>query len=872
MRVERSRLSFPLWGALFSLAGALLVWPSLAQAAATSQATSAATRLAQSAPATLAVKNLLSEGTDKALAGQFDEGLALVRKAARIAPGEPRAQAAQALLEDYLCAAARSEQERADEYAAAVKRVEWYCLAQDYQGELARLGLDKSLRQKVRQAIKAANGAVASDRAEGAEATGLAKAKAEVSKAVDDAQGALKEVSKPLAKDSSEYALAVRKIAETVGQRLAACKQAWSVLEAADAKCRKSALWELKALEEDLAEDLADLDAMTGEKPWRDALMQARLATKHLAAASDRAEEQQWFRSLVKRVEELGRKAAEESNWDDAMTAYNGLKDLDGSNETYREMVKQTRRHVRVLRLYGREATSGSAEVKIELEPTWQELVEGVDADMVEKAISQLDAHYVKALDYRKVTRGGLLAIQTLAETPQSARSFPSLDDPAKKQAFLKEIDGLMKNVEKADRPDHLDLTMALNGMLRASERTVGLPTEVLAVEFADGFLEELDEYSSMIWPHDVADFEKQTMGHFYGVGIQITKEPGEPLKVVTPLAGSPAFKAGVRPGDYILNVDGRTTEDLHIDKLVRMITGEKGTKVTLRMRRTGRVEPFDVTLTREEISIRTIRGWRQKPDGSWDYLIDPQAKIGYLRITQFIDQTPADLAEALSEMSKAGVRSLVVDLRFNPGGLLRSATDVADEFLRSGCLVSTEGRQTRRTEVDARPDGKYADGDLVVLVNQISASAAEILSGAIKDWNRGLVIGQRTYGKGSVQNVILIRRYRAMLKLTTAFYYLPSGRCLHRQNSAKDWGVDPDIEVELTPKQIKRWLDVRQKTDLLQEVGQEELTADLARQYGADAQLRAAVLVLKLRQLQDARPVGIAPAATTAALQEAPR
>jgi carboxyl-terminal processing protease len=589
--------------------------------------------------------------------------------------------------------------------------------------------------------------------------------------------------------------------------------------------------------------------------------MQGRLAAKHLASASDRVAEQEWYQSLVKRAEALGRQATDKTEWDDALTAYVGLEDLEEANDTYREMAKQARRHVRVLRLYGKAPpTTRPADVKADPELGWQELVDGVDADMVEKAVSQLDGHYVKALDYRKVARGALLAVQTLAETPQAVASFPSLADSSKKQAFLKEVDGLLKNIEKSDRPDHLDLTMALNGVLRASERTVGLPTEVLVVEFTEGFLEELDEYSSMIWPHDVADFEKQTMGHFFGVGIQITKDPGESLKVVTPLAGSPAFKAGIRPGDYILAVDGRATDGLHIDKLVRMITGEKGTKVVLRMRRTGLAELFEVTLTREEINIQTVRGWRQKADGSWDYLLDPQAKVGYLRITQFTDQTPADVTAALSQMDQAGVRSLVVDLRFNPGGLLRSATDVADEFLRSGCLVSTEGRQTRRTDVNATPGGKYTDGDLVVLINQVSASAAEILSGAIKDWNRGLIVGQRSYGKGSVQNVILIRRFRAVLKLTTAFYYLPSGRCLHRQNGAKDWGVDPDVEVKLTPKQVKRWLDIRQKTDLLQDINEADLNAELARQYGADAQLRTAVLLLRLRQLQDARPADSAP------------
>jgi carboxyl-terminal processing protease len=369
-----------------------------------------------------------------------------------------------------------------------------------------------------------------------------------------------------------------------------------------------------------------------------------------------------------------------------------------------------------------------------------------------------------------------------------------------------------------------------------------------------------------MIWPHDMVDFEKQTMGHFYGVGVQIGKEPGEPLKVITPLADSPAFKAGLRPGDLILEVDGRRTEDIGIDALIRMITGERGTKVTLRVKRAGGVEPFDVTLTRQEINLATVRGWQSRPDGQWDYLIDPEGKIAYVRILQFTDQTVGALNEVLDRIDQAGVHSLVLDLRYNPGGLLRSATDVADEFLRGGRVVSTEGRQARRQSISATAGGRYVAGDLVVLVNEVSASAAEIVCGAVQDWDRGLVVGQRTYGKETVQNVIPIRRDRALLKLTTAYYYLPSGRLLHGHNTQKDSGIIPDVPVHMTPKQVKRWLEVRQKTDLLQEVDPAQLHSDLARQYDADLPLETAVLLLKLAQLRDGLEPYRAPA--TAALQ----
>jgi carboxyl-terminal processing protease len=193
----------------------------------------------------------------------------------------------------------------------------------------------------------------------------------------------------------------------------------------------------------------------------------------------------------------------------------------------------------------------------------------------------------------------------------------------------------------------------------------------------------------------------------------------------------------------------------------------------------------------------------------------------------------------------------VIVDLRHNPGGLLQSATRIADQFLSTGRLVSTKVRSTPIAEFNAHPEGEYLEGDLVILVNRYSASAAEIVSGAIKDWGRGLIIGERTYGKGSVQHVITIKKEKAYLKLTAAHYYLPSGRLLHKTNGSESWGVDPDVKVQLTPKQAKRWLDLRRKTDLLQEIDPDQLASDLTKQYEADLPLSTAVVLLRLMQLQ---------------------
>lgn len=809
---------------------------------------------------------LLSEGIDQALAGQFEAALATVSEAKALAGEEPKIVRAHRLLEEYVSQCARAEAQRAAEYAAAVERVGWAEMAEQYFRDQADSSLEAKLREQVRQVVNAVGRSGTGDALDDAAKNTYEELKDRSVAALDESLTALRQAEALLGKDDADYPQVFRRVAKSLGERLEAYKQVWARADVGQADARRRAARELRRLEDDLSDDLADLDGLVTDKPWREAMARA-LVAQRVAAPADRLPEQPWYQELIRRSEAHGKQFVDEGRWQDALMLYMALRGLDEDNPAYEDMVKSVRRHARVLRLYGHEKpqTPGADSRPVDPEPTWQELVEGVDAAMAEKAISQLDSYYVTAVDYAQLARGALAAVKVLAETPEAAQTFPGLADASKRQAFLAAVGDQLRAIETRDRPDHLDLTLALNSVLRSSERTVNIPVSVLVVEFTDGFLGELDDFSSMIWPYDMADFEKHTMGHFYGVGIQIAKEPGEPLKVITPLADSPAFKAGIKPGDLILAVDGRETQDVGIDKLIRMITGEKGTKVTLRIKRAGHLDPFDVTLTRQEINIATVRGWQSRPDGQWDYLIDPDTKIAYIRILQFTDETVESLDSVLDRIAQAGAHSLVVDLRYNPGGLLRSATDVADEFLSRGRLVSTEGRQARRQSVNATPGGKYLSGDLVLLVNQISASAAEIVSGAVQDWDRGLIVGQRTYGKETVQNVIPIRRDRAVLKLTTAYYYLPSGRTLHGSDG-RDSGVAPDVEVRMTPKQIKRWLEVRQKTDLLHDVDPEQLRSDLARQYEADLQLATAVLLLKLEQLRERPEPYLAPA--TAALE----
>ncbi len=819
----------------------------------------AATQTAPATQATIATDDaeaLLDAGFAEAKAGNFEAALEKIAQASKLAPDDERIRNARELLERYVVGWRQIKAERQVEYQAAVEHIRHYMIAQKHLPKLDK-ELAEKLREKVGEVIEAFNGAGNSELLEDGQPDDVEKLRTRTTKALDESRKRLDEARKILADQQGAYAEMFRASAATLEEKLDACKGAWEVLRTATARQRMDGAGRLRPAESDLSEALIDIESISRESPWKAALVQARLA-RQLAADKEKLAGEQWFLSFVADVEARGRDAVRNAKWYVALSAYAALVDLIPDKEFYQQSLKAIRRHVRVLGMYGKAPSTQPADNEA---VSWKEYVKNVDADMVEKAIQRLNSSYVTAVDFRKLTRGGLTSIEILAETPQATASFPGLKDEQAKARFLHAIDKTLQNIKKRPRVDHLDLQLALNDVLQASERTVQIPTEVLAVEFTDGFLNELDRFSSMIWPKSVPDFRKQTMGNFTGVGIQISKEPGESLKVVTPLADSPAYRAGIKTGDIILEVDGKTTKDMNLEKLVDRIMGKLGTKVVLRIKRQGLLSPIDIPIIRDKINIVTVKGWHRQPGtGQWNFTLDADGSIGYLRITQFTNKTDDGVSEAMTKLRQAGVRSLVVDLRFNPGGLLREATVLSNQFLRAGCrIVSTKGRQTRTVERNANKNGKYLDGDLVVLINEYSASAAEIVSGAVKDWKRGIIVGQRSYGKGSVQNVIPIPGHEAFLKLTTAYYYLPSGRLLHKKNGAKDWGVSPDVPIFTTYKQSKRWVDIRRKTDLLQDIDEGRLAEDLAEQFQADIQLRTAVLLLQLQRLKVSKPTALA-------------
>lgn len=326
------------------------------------------------------------------------------------------------------------------------------------------------------------------------------------------------------------------------------------------------------------------------------------------------------------------------------------------------------------------------------------------------------------------------------------------------------------------------------------------------------------DPYSEFIAPSDAAEFEKEITGRFVGIGATITIEDGW-LTIASPIEGSPALAAGLRAGDRIVEIEGESTKGLSTSDAVRKLTGRDGSSVTLTVdRRPAHGEPFArsaVTITRRPVAARAAHGFlyddaRQR----WNWLIDPGAGIAYVRLSQFTDTAAAELQNALAEAAAAmpngrALAGVILDLRDNPGGILDQAVAIADLFLDSGEIVSTRGR-TRKGERLAATRGGLLDPAIAVLVNSASASASEVVAGALQDNQRAIVIGTRTFGKGLVQAVEPLETVpNGFLKLTEQRYYLPSGRMLHRTDDAATWGVDPSpgFYVPLTESQQRETL-----------------------------------------------------------------
>ncbi len=371
-----------------------------------------------------------------------------------------------------------------------------------------------------------------------------------------------------------------------------------------------------------------------------------------------------------------------------------------------------------------------------------------------------------------------------------------------------------------AQRDDDYAFVRTLVDIHRQVQQNYVEPTDESALREAaiSGMLSKLDPFSVYIAPARQEDFDRMLEGSFKGVGIELDQK-GEngPIEVVSPIEGSPAFKAGIMAGDTILAVDGENIEGERLPDVIKRIGGPLGTKVTLKVRHaTG--EEQDITMTRQEIVVPTITGYQRRQSGEWDYFVSADPKIAYLRLAQFTSDTSERMKAVTEQLLSDGMKGLILDMRFNPGGRLDQAIGVADLFLDSVVIVSTKGRNRPEQIARASVPGTLPQFPIIVLVNEGSASAAEVVAGSLMDNRRALIIGEQTYGKGSVQELIQLDGKAGELKLTVAYYYLPSGRLVHRKTGMKDgddYGVKPHIVVPMDPQQERAAMMLRRENEL---------------------------------------------------------
>ena len=350
------------------------------------------------------------------------------------------------------------------------------------------------------------------------------------------------------------------------------------------------------------------------------------------------------------------------------------------------------------------------------------------------------------------------------------------------------------------------------------------VPPKELIYSAIKGTLRGLDPHSSFLDPDSYKEMQVETSGSFGGLGIEITLKD-DILTVVSPIEGTPAYRAGLHTGDRIVKIDGLSTKDMQLSDAVKKMRGKPGTKVTVTIAREGWTEPKDFEIAREQIRVQSVRAH------------DLGGGIAYLKLRQFQEQSPGDMSAALDKASKAGMKALILDLRNNPGGLLTAAVEVTEEFIDDGKLVVyTEGRvRNQNMRFSAHAKKSYPNLPMVVLVNQGSASASEIVAGALQDWGRAIIVGAQTFGKGSVQTIIPLSDGSG-LRLTTAKYYTPKGRSIHGK------GITPDIVVEI-PKETAVRDRVQPVLDPLEELRK-------------DVQVQRAIDVIKtMRIIEQQRP-----------------
>lgn len=597
--------------------------------------------------------------------------------------------------------------------------------------------------------------------------------------------------------------------------------------------------------------------------------------------------------ALLKSAEQAANDAERRGEWLFASEIFYRLETIFDPAGTYKEDVDRLTKRLAMIRMYAPERlwelrnARRLAEDMDGLPPynpygdDYHAKLTGVSSTAVRTAIQRAAQQHIgrqsrdnpDGVTMNQLILGGIDAVRTMVTTTDLAATFPGLGNASKRNAFLARLDERRATVTGWDRDaSAFDLRRVIDGVLSDAQETVNILPEAVLHEFGNGAMGELDAYSAVIWPDEVARFRRSTEGEFTGVGIQIQLDELQNIKVVTPLEGTPAQRAGVRSGDIIKKIDGISAVGLDLDQAVEVITGPANTTVDITVERTNdeteEVEEIVFKLARQRIDLPSIKGWEKTGPGDrdWDWFIDKDAGIGYVRLTGFTADSARDFDLAIREMRQQGLNGLIFDLRYNPGGLLDQAVEIASRFIPEGMVVRTvdangvpQEQQNARGIKDWRD---LSDMPVVILVNEGSASASEIVAGSVQaaahqGKSKALIVGQRSFGKGSVQNVYMLPGGMSAMKLTTHYYRVDSPRMIHKLPGATEWGVDPDLAVDMLPSQQADALLLRRDADVLplDETGAiipdaEHPDPDTLLTDGIDLQVQTALVILQTQNL----------------------
>lgn len=607
--------------------------------------------------------------------------------------------------------------------------------------------------------------------------------------------------------------------------------------------------------EENLAVDYPPADANGLEGVLAVAIRLRDLATEE---EKQTLLEHPFIQKAVETALQRARLYEEQGRWTDAyIRVYYWLTALDEDNPEYRKKAEEL---------------SELLEIELSLkdgacDDTVQQRYQDIKPEMFERALYLLDNNYVRPLDYAEMIQKIFQRCRLLVRVLEKSSSNIAFQTDAQTASqFLEELNALEAELNAKTVKQASDLNQLLRSLLELNRRTLHLPEEVVIAHFSQAAFSTLDPFTELVWPWYVKDFEKSLTQQFSGIGVEISKASGV-LTIISLLPDTPAYRAGLDAYDEILAVNGEPTEKMTIFCAVSKITGPKGTKVTLTIRRPSTGEVKDYTIIRDRIVVQPIRGWQRTENGQWDYWTDPVNRIGYVRLTSFSETSRDELDQVLTQLEKQGMRGLILDLRYNSGGYLNSAAEVADLFLSKGVIVKSNPRHGFATYEMAHEKGTHPNYPLVILINGGSASASEIVAGALQDpkYRRATLVGTRSYGKGSVQVVTPYTGGGSQLKYTVAYYHLPSDQQVKNRYEMekigrKDWGIAPDVEVELYNHEIRRMLEVQRKNDILVQAfhtnSSQERRYTLQETLVSDPQLSAALMVAQAKLLREGCPI----------------